>query len=310
MVLYEQSTHVNLRCFTRLALPVPRLALRFRAEPSCGAAAASVMPSASFPPAAQPDLVRAAQKDAFYLAMLREQVSELARALLGARRAVGLQREAGLLASLLYFGLTTGCGLPTLGEEYCDLALVEGPAQRPLGRGRRAALVAAHTLLPYALAREVRAAAAAVAADDGEASAVTTREDASFASPSAALRSLVQRLRAALRVVLSNAGVRALLWTLHLHRFHPSQLTSFWVSPGAPRARLPRAHRPLLSRRAVPVARVPFGGRAPRVRRRPERSARLLRRARRAAAPPVRGGRRGDGAPRGGGGGGGGAAGA
>ena len=35
-------------------------------------------------------------------------------------------RETRLLAEMLYFGLTTGTGLPTLGEEYCDILQVAG----------------------------------------------------------------------------------------------------------------------------------------------------------------------------------------
>jgi len=35
-------------------------------------------------------------------------------------------RETRLLAETLYFGLTTGTGLSTLGEEYCDILQVAG----------------------------------------------------------------------------------------------------------------------------------------------------------------------------------------
>jgi len=43
-----------------------------------------------------------------------------------------------LLAQLLYHGLTTGCGLQTLGEEYCNVLQVTGTLQvmRPTGRGQ------------------------------------------------------------------------------------------------------------------------------------------------------------------------------
>ncbi len=35
-------------------------------------------------------------------------------------------RETRLLAETLFFGLTTGTGLSTLGEEYCDILQVAG----------------------------------------------------------------------------------------------------------------------------------------------------------------------------------------
>ena len=37
-----------------------------------------------------------------------------------------LCREVKLVAELLYAGLTTGVGLQTLGEEYCDIIQVAG----------------------------------------------------------------------------------------------------------------------------------------------------------------------------------------
>ena len=35
-------------------------------------------------------------------------------------------RETAVLAQLLYYGLTTGAGVQTLGEEYCDILQVTG----------------------------------------------------------------------------------------------------------------------------------------------------------------------------------------
>ena len=40
-----------------------------------------------------------------------------------------------MLAELLYLGITTGTGLQTLGEEYCDILQVSGGAlPREIGR--------------------------------------------------------------------------------------------------------------------------------------------------------------------------------
>ena len=37
-----------------------------------------------------------------------------------------MRRETRLAAELLYHGLTTGAGVQTLGEEYCDILQVTG----------------------------------------------------------------------------------------------------------------------------------------------------------------------------------------
>ena len=43
-------------------------------------------------------------------------------------------REVRLVAELLYSGLTTGAGLQTLGEEYCDILQAAGMTATPSGR--------------------------------------------------------------------------------------------------------------------------------------------------------------------------------
>ncbi len=42
-----------------------------------------------------------------------------------------LCREVRLVAELLYSGLTTGAGLQTLGEEYCDILQAAGALAKP-----------------------------------------------------------------------------------------------------------------------------------------------------------------------------------
>jgi len=53
------------------------------------------------------------------------------------------------MAGLLYYGLTTGVGLQTLGEEYVEVTAVAGPHALPLSRWRRSGLVALQTLPPF-----------------------------------------------------------------------------------------------------------------------------------------------------------------
>ncbi len=193
---------------------------------------------ASFLPAAQPDIIRAAQKDDYYQRVrarlrarqrsgagctrnvaerkalrqvLQDALQDVSRRWLGARRAIAVHDEAralagggcalralrrvsvfvsqvSLLAAVLFHAVTTGAGVPTLGEEYCDLHLargarhglrassallvsrlanpcaaelaqVAGAEQRPVSLPRRALLVALQTAVPYWLERERCAAA-------------------------------------------------------------------------------------------------------------------------------------------------------
>lgn len=52
---------------------------------------------------------------------------------------------------MLYYALTTGRGLQTLGEEYCDLLQASGVQEGPPGSLRRGALVLLQSLAPYML---------------------------------------------------------------------------------------------------------------------------------------------------------------
>jgi hypothetical protein len=87
--------------------------------------------------------------------------------------------KVSLASVLLYYGLTTGAGTPTLGEEYCDLHLargergalcerqpnhqrltrthtqqVTGAAQRPVSSTQRLLLVTLQSVVPYLFRRE------------------------------------------------------------------------------------------------------------------------------------------------------------
>eukprot|EP00478_Filoreta_tenera_P005799 GABV01007142.1.p1 GENE.GABV01007142.1~~GABV01007142.1.p1 ORF type:complete len:108 (-),score=14.16 GABV01007142.1:52-375(-) len=77
----------------------------------------------------QPDILRASQKDEYYLSILRDECQELASHLFGARSAL-YSDEIDLLSALGYFAMTTVAGHRTLGEEYCDILQVAGPTRR------------------------------------------------------------------------------------------------------------------------------------------------------------------------------------
>ncbi|BGP29506.1 peroxisome bioproteinsis factor 10 [Rhodotorula toruloides] len=106
-----------------------------------------------FASAAQPEIVRANQKDLYYLSQLSERIEDVARSFLGTRWLQTWSKELHHGSRLAYFGLTTLLGSQTLGEEYCDIMQYQNKDGRPPTLSRRAALVALHVLFPYVLGR-------------------------------------------------------------------------------------------------------------------------------------------------------------
>ncbi|KAK9766031.1 peroxisome biogenesis factor 10 [Basidiobolus ranarum] len=78
----------------------------------------------SLPPGAQPDIIRANQKDVYYQKVLEEKIVGVFQDWLGTRRQLKLQNELNLFSKFTYFALTTLLGSQTLGEEYCDVLQV------------------------------------------------------------------------------------------------------------------------------------------------------------------------------------------
>ncbi|KAF8059190.1 PEX10 [Scenedesmus sp. PABB004] len=150
---------------------------------AAGGAGAAAAGAASFAwrPAAQPDIVRAAQKDDLYLQQSVEAAHDAVMRLLGAVPALQHARSCKLLATFAYYALTTGAGLQTLGEEYCDVVQLSAAGGRGAERlyglppaRTRVALVLLQSLGPALLDRLAasldRAAAGVGLApdDDGE----------------------------------------------------------------------------------------------------------------------------------------------
>ena len=79
----------------------------------------------------QSEALLASERDAALIERLSEQA--LAALGLGSSR----QAEVRALVGLVCHGLTTGCGRPTLGEEYCDVTLVSSEDRLPVGPARR-----------------------------------------------------------------------------------------------------------------------------------------------------------------------------
>ncbi|XP_030443250.2 peroxisome biogenesis factor 10 [Syzygium oleosum] len=106
-------------------------------------------PPRRFPPAAQPEIMRAAEKDDQYASFLYDACRDAIRHLFGTRVVVAYQSETQLLGQMLYYVLTTGSGQQTLGEEYCDITQVAGPYGLPPTPARRALFIIYQTAFPY-----------------------------------------------------------------------------------------------------------------------------------------------------------------
>ncbi|KAK9099476.1 hypothetical protein Syun_026521 [Stephania yunnanensis] len=135
---------------------------------AAAAAAAADGPSTSadgaggrkFPLAAQPEVMRAAEKDDQYASFVYDACRDAFRHLFGTRAAVACQNETKLLGQMLYYILTTGSGQQTLGEEYCDITQVShlvfkyvnevaGSYGLPPTPARRALFILYQTAVPY-----------------------------------------------------------------------------------------------------------------------------------------------------------------
>jgi len=80
-----------------------------------------------YPGAAQSEIVRLHQKDAYYRGQFYEQLKEVAVDLLGTRRGHLYEEALALVASLAYFGLCTLGSAQSLGEEYVNVLMRSRP---------------------------------------------------------------------------------------------------------------------------------------------------------------------------------------
>ncbi|XP_020576215.1 peroxisome biogenesis factor 10 [Phalaenopsis equestris] len=102
-----------------------------------------------FPAAAQPEIMRAAEKDEQYAAYVHDACRDAFRHLFGTRVVVAFQNEIKLLGQTLYYLLTTGAGQQTLGEEYCDISQVANSYGLPPTPARRVVFILYQTVVPY-----------------------------------------------------------------------------------------------------------------------------------------------------------------
>ncbi|KAI0639013.1 peroxisome assembly protein per8 [Trametes polyzona] len=107
----------------------------------------------TFPQAQQAQIIRSNQRDLFQVSALREQTENVLRSWLGTRWLTRWDKEIDFAANVLYYGLTTGLGSQTLGEEYTDIWLNSSRTQRRPSPRLRAALILLPTLPSYLLSR-------------------------------------------------------------------------------------------------------------------------------------------------------------
>ncbi|KZT36023.1 hypothetical protein SISSUDRAFT_959188, partial [Sistotremastrum suecicum HHB10207 ss-3] len=109
--------------------------------------------SLAFPSATQAQIIRANQRDIIHVSELREQTESVLRTWLGTRWLNRWDKEVELSAKLVYYWLTTGRGMLTLGEEYTDIWQRSKGARRLPSRPLRLALILLPTIPSYLLAR-------------------------------------------------------------------------------------------------------------------------------------------------------------
>ncbi|UZJ51353.1 hypothetical protein CBS101457_000673 [Exobasidium rhododendri] len=120
----------------------------------------------SFPRAAQPEIVRAYQKDAYYRELLQTQVQDVVRSLLGSRALFAHANMISFLGSVTYFTLSTLGGAQTLGEEYVNSMMTEGKTGRIVGLRRRIAFILFHIVSPFLASRAYSAVRRRIVASD------------------------------------------------------------------------------------------------------------------------------------------------
>ncbi|KAG1749663.1 Pex12 amino terminal region-domain-containing protein [Suillus paluster] len=106
----------------------------------------------AFPEAQQAQIIRANQRDLFHVSSLREQAESVLRSWLGTRWLTRWDKEVELAVKLMYYGLSVGRVVQTLGEEYTDIWEYSSDGRAP-SHSLRAALILLPTLPAYILTR-------------------------------------------------------------------------------------------------------------------------------------------------------------
>ncbi|KAK0455934.1 Pex12 amino terminal region-domain-containing protein [Armillaria borealis] len=108
----------------------------------------------TFPDAQQAQIIRAHQRDLYHVSSLREQTDTVLRSWLGTRWLTRRDREVDLFVKFVYYGMTVGRGIQTLGEEYTNIwQYSTSTGLSPPSQWLRLALILIPTIPPYFLSR-------------------------------------------------------------------------------------------------------------------------------------------------------------
>ncbi|KAI3487059.1 hypothetical protein L1887_49095 [Cichorium endivia] len=141
----------------------PSTSVAIESAPTSNPSAGAYRPQErfSFPAAAQPEIVRAYQKDTYYKDLFTSQVSDVVRSLFGTRVQHAHTSAISLVGALGYYVLSTssipgtgdGRGGQTLGEEYVNSIPSDARTGRIITRAKRLSWILLHVLGPYALTK-------------------------------------------------------------------------------------------------------------------------------------------------------------
>lgn len=95
-------------------------------------------------------ILRAANKDTYYVSSLSQQVTDLCAAIMGMRFTTNHGELLAAASNVLYMLCTFMAGKQTIGEEYTDLLPIT-PAARPVGMYRRLLFLAFFAAEPFAM---------------------------------------------------------------------------------------------------------------------------------------------------------------
>ncbi|KIK99903.1 hypothetical protein PAXRUDRAFT_131046 [Paxillus rubicundulus Ve08.2h10] len=107
----------------------------------------------SFPRARQVQIIRANQRDLFHVSSFKEQAETVLRSWFGTRWLTRWDKEVDVVVKLLYYGLSVGRAVQTLGEEYTDIWEHSALTGQTPSKVSRIALVLLPILPSYILAR-------------------------------------------------------------------------------------------------------------------------------------------------------------
>jgi peroxin-10 len=101
-----------------------------------------------YPFATAPAILRASQRDEFYIIQIRSLLNDLFKSFFGQRAFQKSSQNLKFFSDFVYYGFTTLMGTQTLGEEYSDIILVDGQ-RRPLGFPQKLISIAMMVFTPF-----------------------------------------------------------------------------------------------------------------------------------------------------------------